>query len=56
VSRMDRNLVKYLVQWTRYDSVTSQSPNFVDELPAAGEFSQSHPAKLGPCEIFAEDI
>jgi hypothetical protein len=49
-SRMYRNQLQYLVQWTGYDSLTWEPAKFVDGLQAVGEFHQQYPGKPRPLE------
>jgi hypothetical protein len=49
-SRMYRNQLQYLIQWTGYDSLTWEPAKFVNGLQAVEEFHQRYPGKPGPLE------
>jgi len=49
-SRMDRNQLQYLIQWTGYDSLTWEPVKFMDGLQAVEDFHQLYPQKPGPLE------
>jgi len=48
--RVYRNLSKYLLRLTGYDSLTWELPKCVDVLEAVGEFHQQYHMKLRPLE------
>ena len=47
-SRMYWNLLKYLIRWMGYHSLTWEPAKFIDGLHAVGEFHQQYPGKPGP--------
>jgi hypothetical protein len=49
-SRMYRNQLQYLIQWTGYDSLTWEPAKFVNGLQAVEEFHQRYSTKPGPLE------
>jgi len=49
-SQLYRCQLQYLIQWTRYDSLTWEPAKFVDGLQAVGEFHKHYPRKPGPLE------
>jgi hypothetical protein len=49
-SRVYRNQVQYLIQWTGYDSLTLDPVKFEDGLQAVEEFHQQYPQKPGPLQ------
>jgi hypothetical protein len=49
-SRVYRNQLQYLIQWTGYYSLTWQPAKFVDGIQVVEEFHQRYPRKPGPLE------
>jgi len=50
-SRVYRNQLQYLIQWTGYDFLTWEPAKFVNGLQVVGEFCQQYPhtGTIGEC-------
>jgi hypothetical protein len=50
-SRLYRNQLQYLVQWTGYDQMTSEPARDVDGLQTLDVFQEKYPQKPGPLGV-----